>query len=320
MSKRLWVSATALLGVVCLVAAGCAPDTQTTTPPSPTSPTTTSPPTTPTTPSQPSDKVFKLRMQTTHGTAELKYKVYEEWANNLRTITGGRLDITVYPSGAIVKVFEQLDALRDGVIDLDAAYGAYWRGIDPAFGMFCNIPMGLGGDDYMTWYYEAGGLELARELYAQHNCHIMGFIGAGAEFSYSKVPVRTLSDFSGLKGRYSNLGADVYSELGVSVVNLAGSEVYTALQTGVIDITDYGDPAINYAIGLHEVTDYIIAPAIHEPVSMNEFKANMDVWNKLPDDLKTTLEYTIMAAGQRAQTKTDYEAGLALLAMQDSGM
>jgi TRAP-type mannitol/chloroaromatic compound transport system substrate-binding protein len=269
---------------------------------------------------QAAEKVFKWRLQSSHDPGTERYPLFKKWLEDLKKASGGRLDITLYPPGGIVKPFDSFEAVSKGVMEAHQSYPAYWRGIDPAMSLFCNVPFGLGGADYLNWYYGFGGLDIMRKAYAKYNIHVVGVFGYGSELHYFKVPINSLKDFKGKKARYSSTAADLMKELGVSVVMLPGGEVYTALATGTIDGADFGDLKTNYDYGFYEVTKYIIAPGFHEPVSMGEICVNKKVWEKLPDDLKTLMEMSVKAMALDINARMEVTSAQALIKFKEKGM
>lgn len=266
------------------------------------------------------EKVFKWRLQSSHDPGTERYPIFKKWLEDLKKASGGRLDISLFPPGGIVKPFDSFEAVSKGVMEAHQSYPAYWRGIDPAMSLFCNVPFGLGGADYLNWYYGFGGLDIMRKAYAKYNIYVVGVFGYGSELHYFKVPINSIKDFKGKKARYSSTAADLMKELGVSVVMLPGGEVYTALATGTIDGTDFGDLKTNFDYGFHEVTKYIIAPGFHEPVSMGEICVNMKAWEKLPDDLKTLMEMSVKALAVDINARMEVTSAQTLIKFKEKGM
>jgi TRAP-type mannitol/chloroaromatic compound transport system substrate-binding protein len=266
------------------------------------------------------EKAIKWRLQSSHDAGTERYPIFKKWLEDVKKATGGRLDIALFPPGGIVKPFDSFEAVSKGVMEAHQSYPAYWRGIDTAMSLFCNVPFGLGGADYLNWYYGFGGLDIMRKAYAKYNIHVVGVFGYGTELHYFKTPINSLNDFKGKKARYSSTAADLMKELGVAVVMLPGGEVYTALATGTIDGTDFGDLKTNYDLGFHEITKYIIAPGFHEPVSMGEICVNMNAWKKLPDDLKTLMEMSVKAMAVDINARMEVTSAQALIKFKEKGM
>jgi len=239
-------------------------------------------------------EVFEWRVQTAHPAAALAHTLFVEFTEKLEEASDGRVVITPFAAGDIVPTFETFDSIVAGVIEGDLTGSVYWSGKDPAFMLLSAMP----GDptevwQQDAWYWEGGGIELARELYGEYGIYYIAPFSLGAESIHFKDPVRTLDDFDGVKIRtIAGITAEFFEKLGCSVVLLPGGEVLTALGTGVIDAFEYGDPATNWPVGFHEVTDYFVYPAAHAPNSIWNFDVSVTAWNELPADLQAIVETT----------------------------
>ena len=239
-------------------------------------------------------EVFEWRVQTAHPAAALAHQLFIEFTERLEEVSDGRVVITPFAGGDIVPTFETFDNIAAGVIEGDYTGSVYWSGKDPAFVLLSAVP----GDptevwQQDAWYWEGGGIELARELYGQYGIYYVAPFSLGAESIQFKEPVRTLDDFDGVKIRtIAGITAEFFEKLGCSVVLLPGGEVLTALGTGVIDAFEYGDPATNWPVGFHEVTDYFVYPSAHAPNSIWNFDVSVTAWNELPADLQAIVETT----------------------------
>ena len=239
---------------------------------------------------------IKWKMMTLWPAGSLPQKINEEFAEKVKQKSGGRLLIEVHPGGAIVQPQESLDALSSGVLDVQNAGPGYATGKDAAFALLGDLQGGWENPQQaMDWLYKGGGLELVRALYKKYNAHFVGGAWYGVESLVSKKPLRTLADFKGLKLRApTGMGQDIWRILGAAPVNLPGSEVYTALERGVVDASDWGTLSMNQDLGYHKLAKYPSYPGFHS-MPMSDVAVNMKRWNALPDDLKKILE---TAAGE----------------------
>lgn len=239
-------------------------------------------------PAAPEEEVFEWRMQTTKTPGSIDWECLQYSVDYLREMTDGRIDITMFPSGALVSYPEMLDALGDGTFEVAQNVAAYYAGADPGFGLLCIMPgifENIG--DVITWVDHFGGREIWTEAYAKYNVHFAAPFSDPAEPIMSKVPLRTLDDFKGLKIRTpTGTTHDLFAKLGAVPTYLPGGEIYGALDTGLIDAAERLGLKANWDEGLHEVTDYILYPSFHSPIGILDISVNMDAWNKLPDDLK----------------------------------
>lgn len=221
----------------------------------------------------------------------LPHQIFREFAQRVGERSGGRLKIEPLAVNSIVSSTESLDAVGADILQAQQSGPAYFTGKDAAFALISDPQGGFENPEQMRqWMETGGGMELARELYARYNVHFVDGVWYGMESLVSKKPIRKLADFNGVKIRApQGLGQDIFQRLGAAPVNLPGSEVYTALERGVVDASDWGTLSMNQDLGYHKLAPYPIYPGYHS-MPMADFAVNMNRWNALPDDLKILVE------------------------------
>jgi len=237
-----------------------------------------------------SDTKIRWRMSDTWG-GLLFHDITIHFADSVRACSGGRLDIKVFPTGAIVPAMEVFDATSKGTLDAFHSWPGYWKGKNEAFVAFASVPFGLDAEGYNIWYYERGGKEMANELYGRYG--LIGFFAAnvGQELGlHSNKRATKMEDFKGMKIRTPGWYMDILNLLGASVTPLPGSEIYLALERGIIDACEFSCPAVNYPMGFHEITKYVIEPGAHQPSCQFDVVINKKKYEALPDDLKAIVE------------------------------
>jgi len=238
-------------------------------------------------------KVFKWKLQTVDDASLMEYKLLAvKFADRVRELSNGRLDIKVFPAGGLSPSFEVFDAVKKGLIDMSQHYLVYWAGKDPGLYACCEWAAMRDPLQGMVWYYHAGGLDIMRKILAKHGLHYLGASPIGGEHIWSKKPIRGVADLKGMKVRAAGAAGDMFSILGASVVSVPGGEVYQALERGVVDAAEFTFPTVNYALGFHEVTKYIILPTYSGGGTYDWF-VNAKAWEALPDDLKKIVEVAL---------------------------
>ena len=240
------------------------------------------------------DPQFKWKAQTLWAAQETPHRMFEQLTQTLKVMTNGRLEITPFPAGAIVPVTECLDAVRNNVMQAMWQGPVYFSGKNPAFAALGELTIAwehpMDGDAFM---YKGGGVELLRELYKPFGVFSVGPIIYGMESYPSKKPLRRLEDFKGLKIRIpQGMEAELLTKLGASVIVLPGTEVYSALDKGVIDATNWSTPSMNDRLGYHKIAPYFTYPGWHS-MPFGDFSVREQEWNKLPADMKLILETAI---------------------------
>lgn len=221
----------------------------------------------------------------------------ERFAEAVKAMSGGRLTIKVYGAGELVPALEVLDAVSGGTAAMGHGAAYYWKGKAPEAQFFAAVPFGLNARETDAWLRYGGGLELWRELYAQFG--LIPFPGGntGVQMGgWFNQEITSLADVKGLKMRIPGLGGDVFERAGGVPVLLPGGEIFTALQTGAIDATEWVGPYNDLAFGLHEAAEYYYTPGWHEPATALEFIVNREAFEALPEDLQAIVRHGTEAA------------------------
>lgn len=220
----------------------------------------------------------------------------ENFVKRVNEVSGGRLRIELLPAGSVVPAFEVLDAVNKGVLDGGITWSGYWVGKNSAFSLFASAtggPFGMNNWDFTAWLVAGGGIELYREILDKMRFKVVWFPiwGEMSEpLGWYKKPIRSVADLRGVKMRAAGLAADVFKELGASVVTLPAAEILPALERGVIDGAEFSDPHSDARLGFQAVTKFYHIPGIHQPTGVGEVIFNKAQWDKLPADLKKLVE------------------------------
>lgn len=220
----------------------------------------------------------------------------ERLAQKLRVMSAGRLDIKVYGAGELVGALEVFDAVSQGTAQMGHGAAYYWRGKIPAAAFFATVPFGMNAQEMNGWLHYGGGLELWRELYAPFNLVPFAAGNSGVQMAgWFNKEINSVDDLKGLKMRIPGLGGEVLARAGGTPVVLPGGEIYTALQTGVIDATEWVGPYNDLAFSLHTAAKYYYYPGWHEPGPTLEAMVNKEAWDSLPADLQMMIEVATRA-------------------------
>jgi TRAP-type mannitol/chloroaromatic compound transport system substrate-binding protein len=208
-------------------------------------------------------------------------------AKRVETMSAGRLKITVYGANEIVPAMGVFDAVSLGNVEMGHGAAYYWKGKVPIAQLFTTVPFGLTAQEMNGWLYQGGGLELWEELYAQYDLVPTPAGNTGVQMAgWFNKELNSMEDLRGIKMRIPGLGGEVFQRAGGTAVTLPGGEIFTSLQTGVIDATEWVGPYNDLAFGLHQVAKYYYYPGWQEPGPALETIINMKAFESLPDDLK----------------------------------
>jgi len=227
-------------------------------------------------------------------------------ANRLRAMTGGKFDIRVFAAGEIVPGLQALDAVQNGTVEMCHTCSYYYVGKDKTFGFGTSVPFGMNPRQMNAWIYYGGGQKLLDEFYANYN--IVSFAGGntGTQMGgWFRKEIKNLDDVKGLKMRIAGLGGTVFERLGAVPQQIAGGDIYPALEKGTIDAAEFVGPYDDEKLGFFKVAKHYYYPGWWEPGPCIHFFVNKKEWDKLPK------EY------QEAFQAAAYEANITMLAEYD---
>ena len=205
----------------------------------------------------------------------------DRFAQRLKDVSGGSLDVKIYPKNVLVPDLAVFDACSSGQIDAFHSGPYYWKGKNSAFSLYSGIPFGFTAEEINSWMLYGGGIELWREQYAKYNLY--PFMGGNTNIQmggWFRKKIDSIADMQGLKMRIPGLGGEVFSKMGVNSVLLPAGEIYTSLERGVIDATEWVGPALDIKMGFYKVAPYYYS-GWHEPGSILELTFNKQFWSKL---------------------------------------
>lgn len=234
----------------------------------------------------------------------LKWKMVTTWPANfpglgtgatrlgelITAMSGGRLEVKVYGANEVVPALEVFDAVQNGTAELGHGAAYYWKGKAAAAQFFGAVPFGMTANEVNGWLYHGGGNELWAELFAPFGVIPQPAGNTGVQGGgWFRREIRSVADLKGLKMRIPGLGAEVLQRAGGTPVNLPGGDIFTALQTGAIDATEWVGPYNDLAFGLHTVAKHFHYPGWHEPGSVLECLINKSAYDALPADLQAVV-------------------------------
>lgn len=231
---------------------------------------------------------IRLRIQSSWQPGTIGFKTFEDWAGRVQELTSGEVRVEPHPAGSIVGDFSLVDGVRDGVIEGQNMFTVYWAGKMPAGVFFSAYPMALSLPHHWDIMYGAyGGQGVVKDLYSRFGLEFIGHVHHDMNLIHSKQPLRSFDDFEGKKIRFpGGIVAETFASIGVRTTLLPGSDVYPALERGTIDAADFTGPAVNYELGFHQVTDYIImgppsTPCLHQPVDLMDIAIQKRAYDRM---------------------------------------
>src|SRR5262245_57001172 len=224
------------------------------------------------------------------------HKTAEQLAKMVEEMSAGRFRIEVFASGEIIPPLECFDAASKGTIESFMAAPFYWWDKEPAIQWFHTIPFGMNPEVMAAWFYHGDGLKLMEETYGAFNLVPRPSAAQAPQMAgWFRKKITTIGDYKGLRMRIGRLGGKVYVKAGGTVVLIPASDIYGALERGVIDASEWVGPHDDMQLGLHKTAPYYYYPGWHEPGSTNDFGFNKKAYDALPVDLRRMLDHATAA-------------------------
>lgn len=223
----------------------------------------------------------------------------EKFAQYVNEMSGGRLTIKVYGSGELIPGLEVFDAVSQGTVQMGHSGAYYWKGKMPASPIFSAIPFGMTATEFNAWIHYGGGLEMWQDLYKPFGVVPMAGGNSGAQFAgWFKKEITSVDDLKGLKMRIPGLGGEVLKKAGALPITLTGGEIFSSLQSGAIDASEWVGPYNDLAFGLYQAAEFYYSSVWHETGTSLEFLVNEKALNELPKNLQKIIEVAARAVNE----------------------
>ena len=237
----------------------------------------------------------------------------ERFADNIRAMSNGRLNIKVYAGGELIPPLQTFEAVSQGSVEMGHGSAYYWAGKVPEAQFFSTVPFGMTARGMNAWLYDGGGLELWREIYKPFHVIPFPLGNTGVQMGgWFNKEINSLEDIKGLKMRIPGLGGKVLAKAGGNPILLAGSEVYTALERNTIDATEWIGPYHDQRLGLYRAAKHYYYPGWHEPGTVLELTINQRAWESLPTDLQAIISNAAQAENLRMLSEMEQKNMAAL--------
>ena len=236
---------------------------------------------------------------------ETKWRLAASWPKSLDTLFGGceyfckriaevtdnRFQIQPFAAGELVPGLQVLDAVQNGTVEMGNTAMYYYWGKDPAFTFGTALPFGLNARQMSSWLRFNNGEQLLNELLAKYNC--IGFAAAntGAQMGgWFRKEIKSVADLSGLKFRIGGFGGTIIAKVGVVPQQLAGGDIYPALEKGSLDAAEWVGPYDDEKLGFYKVAKYYYYPGWWEGCGQAHNLINLAKWNQLPKAYQAAIQ------------------------------
>jgi len=235
---------------------------------------------------------FPKSLDTIYGGAESMAKAVSD-------ATDGKFQIQVFAAGEIVPGLQALDATQNKTVEMCHSASYYYVGKDPTFAFGSAFPFGLNARQINSWFYHGGGLQALNEFYKKYNVVMLPGGNTGCQMGgWFRKEIKTVQDLQGLKIRIAGIAGQIFSKLGAVPQQLAGGDIYPALEKGTIDAAEWVGPYDDEKLGLYKVAPYYYYPGWWEGCASLTFFYNQDKWNELPKAYQAVLTTAAAQANQ----------------------
>lgn len=249
-----------------------------------------------------------LRIQTHFSPETLSGKMAAEFIEDITAMSNGEIQVEMFYSSSVVKSAETFDAAATGILDCDMTGGAYQTGKNPAFQFAGDLNGGYANPyQQYAWLLHGGGYDALNDLYNQYDMEFVGWWIPGPESLASTRPIRGVEDFKNWKFRSPpGVITMIFKNLGASPIVMDFNEIFTALETGIIDGADAANLTNNIGLGLYDIAKHTNYPGFHS-MPADHLACRKDVWDDMPSNHKAILKVGMQALGLRNTTINEVE-------------
>ena len=262
-----------------------------------------------------------LRIQTHYAPETVSGKLAAQYVEDIQTMSGGGIQVEMFYSSSVVKSVETFDAAATGILDCDMTGGSYQTGKNSAFQFVGDI---MGGYEtpyqQLSWLYYGGGLEAAAPLYNKYDMELIGWWVYGQESFASGKPIEKVADFKDWKFRSPpGMETKIFEKLGAQPIVMDFTEIFTALETGIIDGADASGLANNVGLGLYDIVKYANFPGFHSMPS-DHLACNKAVFDAMPDAHQRIMKVAMEALALRTALTFEKKNAEAAAQLREQGV
>jgi TRAP-type mannitol/chloroaromatic compound transport system substrate-binding protein len=235
------------------------------------------------------------------------YSAGETLAKFVAEATDNRFQIQNFAAGEIVPGLQNLDAVQNGTVEMCHTAAYYFIGKDPTFALMCSIPFGPNARQQSAWFYDGGGNKLINDFVKKFNLHAIPGGNTGTQMGgWFRKEINTLDDIKGLKFRIGGWAGRTFQKLGAVPQQIAGGDIYPALEKGAIDAAEWVGPYDDEKLGFQKIAKYYYYPGWWEGATAQHFLINLARWESLPKNYQAI--FTAAAAYAYSDVQARYDA------------
>jgi TRAP-type mannitol/chloroaromatic compound transport system substrate-binding protein len=245
----------------------------------------------------------------------------DTFTKRVLALTGGKFEIRSFAGGEIVPGLQVMDAVQAGTVEMGHTASYYYFGKDPTFAFDCAVPFGLTSRQQTAWFDQGGGRDLMNDFFKDYGfISLMGGNTGTQMGGWFRKELKTVEDLKGVKMRISGFAGQVMKRLGLVPQQIAGGDIYAALEKGTIDAAEWVGPYDDEKLGFYKVAPHYYAPGWWEAGPQLSFYINIKEWEKLPKEYKAAVEAASYEAHVVMQAEYDARNPAALARLLRNGV
>jgi len=248
------------------------------------------------------------------------YGAAESFSKKIAALTENKFQVRVFAPGEIVPALQALDAVQNNTVEMCHTASYYFVGKDPTFGFDAGVPFGLTARQQNAWMLQGGGLQLMREFMAEYNCVPTPCGNTGVQMGgWFRKEIKTVDDLKGLKMRIPGIGGQIWAKLGAVPQQIAGGDIYPALERGAIDGAEWVGPYDDEKLGFYKVAPNYYYPGWWEAGTQLTLIVGKQHWDALPAVYKLAVETVAADCNGEMMARYDQQNPVALRRLVAAG-
>lgn len=258
-------------------------------------------------------KTYEWKLASAWGEGSRQFSFDQRFCDRVQEMSNGRLKIKLYGAGQLCSTTEVFDLVAAGDVQVGSDAPQYWSGKNTAFDLLGYNVLGLGGSDYLTWYFGGEGYQLTKDLYHKYGLEYFYTAITNCESGIrSNNQITGLADLKGKNIRMSgNVIGAVLGKLGITSTSMTLDEAVDGLEKGVIDAMEYSSPCMDYTMQIYEIAKYWIGPGFHQTAAPYGIMFNQEAYDSLDQELKDIIATCAKANLLEAYGENAYQDAVA---------
>jgi TRAP-type mannitol/chloroaromatic compound transport system substrate-binding protein len=244
---------------------------------------------------------------------DVPYSASETVSKYVAEATDHKFQIQPFAAGEIVPPFQVVDAVGNGTVEMCHTAAYYFIGKDPTFALYCSVPFGLNSRQQNAWFQDHGGQDMLNEFTKKFKLYGISGGNTGTQMGgWFRKEIKSVEDVKGIKMRIGGWAGKTLQKLGAIPQQIAGGDIYPALEKGTIDAAEWVGPYDDQKLGFNKIAPNYYYPGWWEGGPSIHTFIGLDKWNALPKPYQAIVRAACAEANTWMTTKYDAQNPKAL--------